>query len=160
MKNTTVVTIILIGGLLFSGCGEPKPENISFGRDVCVYCIMTIVQPQYGAVLVTDKRKSYKFDAVECMVAFYLEERIAKENLHSMWTIDFEHPGELINVEEAIYLYSDNLPSPMGLNVSAYRDRQFAQSMQEQYGGEIIEWSKVMDLVEMLWLPQWGPMYQ
>lgn len=155
--NSSVLIILLF---LFTGCGEPKPEDINFGRDVCVYCIMTIVQPQYGAVLVTDKRKSYKYDAVECMVAFYLEELIPQENVHSMWTIDFEHPGELINVEDAVYLYSENLPSPMGLNVSAYRNMEYAKSMQETYEGDIIDWEKVIDLVEMIWLPQWGPVYQ
>jgi copper chaperone NosL len=160
MNKMSLLMTVLFCCFLLAGCGEPKPEEIDFGRDVCVYCIMTIVQPQYGAVLVTDKYRSYKFDAVECMVAYYLEERIPRENVHSMWTIDFENPRELINVEDAFYLYTDNLPSPMGLNVSAYRNREFALSMQDQYGGEIIDWDRVVDLVELLWLPQWGPMYR
>jgi copper chaperone NosL len=154
-----LVGIFIILILPFIGC-EPKPQPINFGADTCVYCIMLISEHQYGAVLVTNKGKVYKFDAVECMGAYYLEERIPRENIHSMWTVDFEHPGELINVEDAIYLYSPNLSSPMGLNVSAYGNTEFARSMQQQYEGEIIDLDKVMDLVETVWLPQWGQMYR
>jgi copper chaperone NosL len=157
--KTLRIGILLVLILFFAGC-EPKPQPINFGIDTCVYCIMLISEHQYGAVLVTNKGKVYKFDAVECMGAYYLEERIPGENIHSMWTVDFEHPGELINAEDAIYLYSPNLSSPMGLNVSAYGDPEFARSMQQQYEGELIDWNKVLDLVEMIWLPQWGPMYR
>jgi copper chaperone NosL len=157
--NKVYIACILILLILCTGC-EPKPQPINFGIDTCVYCIMLISEHQYGAVLVTDKGKVYKFDAVECMGAFYIEERVPRGSVHSLWTVDFEHPGELISVEDAIYLYSPNLSSPMGLNVSAYSSKEFAMTMQEQYDGEIIEWNNVLDLVEMIWLPQWGPVYR
>lgn len=141
--------------LLTVGCSM-EPEPIEYGRDECVYCRMIISEHQFGAVLVTSRGRSEKFDAVECMGAFILDGNINEENIHALWTTDFENPGTLIDATEAFYLHSPNLTSPMGLNVSAYSSNQFANEMLRRYEGEIIDWDRVMDLVERIWLPRWG----
>ena len=39
---------------------------------------MTIVDPRYGAELVTTKGKVYKYDAVECLInSVYADEKLA-----------------------------------------------------------------------------------
>jgi copper chaperone NosL len=147
---------LLIAALFFASSCAPAPEPIAYGKDVCVFCKMLITEQQYGAVLVTRKGKNHKFDSVECLAAIVLQKTIPSDDIHSMWTVSFDAPGTLIAVEDAIYLHSPNLRSPMGLNVSSYRTRSFAKEMRERYGGAVIGWQEVLQLVEVEWLPQWG----
>lgn len=156
MRRIGFLSVFGVGFILF-GCA-PTPEPIEYGVDVCAYCKMLITEQQYGAVLVTKKGKVYKYDSVECMAAVYFLRQIPHEEIHSLWTARFEEPGKLIEVSEAVYLHSPNLRSPMGLNVSAYSARAFAEQMQARYGGDIIDWKNVLHLVEVEWLPRWGGM--
>ena len=62
-------TIILLIGLAMLGCSA-KPEPLVFGKDACYTCKMTLVDSKYGAELVTQKGKIYKFDDLNCMLNF------------------------------------------------------------------------------------------
>src|SRR5690606_30570495 len=55
--------------LLFTAC-KPEAQAIDYGFDSCTHCKMTIADNRYGAELVTQKGKVYKFDAVECLTAY------------------------------------------------------------------------------------------
>jgi len=153
--NILFFGMVVLCIIVMTGCSM-EPDPIEYGTDECVYCRMIISERQFGAVLVTSRGRSEKFDAVECMGAFILDGNIDKENIHSLWTTDFENPGTLIDVTEALYLRSPNLTSPMGLNVSAYSSEEFAKEMLERYDGELITWNNILDLVERVWLQQWG----
>jgi copper chaperone NosL len=50
---------------------------------------------------------------------------------------DFLNRDEWIEARSAVYLHSETLRSPMGLNLSAYENREAAEEMQQEYGGEI-----------------------
>jgi len=147
--------VVLVLAILITGCAR-EPEPIEYGSDECVYCRMIISEHQFGAVLVTSRGRSEKFDAVECMGAFIIDGKIEEDNIYSLWVGDFENPGELIDATEGGLFHSPNLTSPMGLNVSAYSSDEFAHEMMRRYDGEIIDWDKVLDLVEQVWLSQWG----
>lgn len=128
--------------LLLMSC-QPEPDPIDFGEDQGVYCKMTIADPRYGAELVTDKGKVYKFDAVECMVN-YLEEEAPSEREHAyVLAIAADTPGELHSVEEMYFLRSPEMPSPMGANLTGFSTREAAEAAREQHGGEILSWEEV-----------------
>lgn len=138
---------ILLGLFLLTGC-TPEPQPIEFGRDGCHYCKMTIVDKRYGAELVTKKGKIYKFDAVECLInTVYDEKFIEPGNIHSMWTIDFSNPTQLIDAGQCYYLHSDKLPSPMGMYLTAFSDNQKLQNAKAEFGGEVWSWSQTKDYV-------------
>jgi copper chaperone NosL len=58
-------SVALIAFLLI-GC-NPKAEKINLGKDQCAECKMTIVDPKFGAEIVTKKGKVYKFDDTHCI---------------------------------------------------------------------------------------------
>ncbi len=106
---------------------------------------MTIVDRQHGAEAVTDKGKVYKFDAIECMV-HYLEQN-PEQNWSFLLVNYFEQPGDFIAAEDATYLISPNLPSPMGAYLTAFASEAEAQAVQAEKSGDLLGWQ---DLPERL----------
>jgi copper chaperone NosL len=145
------ITLLAILIVILNAC-TPKPEPIRFGSDLCVYCKMMISDTRYGGELVTAKGKIYKYDSVECLAAWCLTEKIKPGAIHSLWVVDFNHPEKLINASQAIYLQSKDLRSPMGLNLSAFSERNMAQKVEQLYIGVLIDWDDVQILVKNQWL--------
>ncbi len=84
------IPILLL--FLIAGCST-EPEPIRFGEDKCAYCQMMIAEPNYGAELVTEKGRVYKFDAVECLVNYQAEH--PKDYAHQLVT-PFDAPKEYL----------------------------------------------------------------
>ena len=61
--------IVLITFLMVS-CGSNEPKPINLNTDMCDFCKMTIANGKFGAELITQKGRYYKFDDVSCMVQF------------------------------------------------------------------------------------------
>jgi copper chaperone NosL len=145
MKQLAVLIGMWIG---FMACSS-GPEPIRYGEDACDYCRMGIVQPQYGAELITAKGKVFKFDAVECMIRFAQEDEKAKEAKNFLVS-DFFNPGELVAVEKARFLHSKKLPSPMGMFLTAFGDVQSAEDSQQKLGGRLLEWEELNEQFDNL----------
>ena len=136
--------------IILSAC-EPKPQPINYGSDGCEYCRMTITEAEFGSQVVNNQGRAFKFDSVECMAAFDLTNE-NPENIHSKWVPNFLNREEWIEANEAVYLHSETLRSPMGLSLSAYADRESAEEMRQEYGGEVIGYEQVKQIVEREWL--------
>ena len=137
LKQYFYLSVSLVFILSFSSCAvEPVP--IDYGNDACHFCKMNIVDNQHAAEIVTVKGKAYKYDAIECMMNNrfdWPEEEIA---LYLM--TDYGTPGKLVDATKAIYLISQNLPSPMGGNLSGFEDVSFANEILKEKGGELLMW--------------------
>ena len=120
-----------------------KPEPIQYGMDGCSYCSMTIVDRQHAAELVTSKGKAFKFDASECMINHLQEEKDSDIALYLV--NDFSNPGDLVDARAATFLISENIPSPMGAYLSAFKDREAAERVREANGGVLLNWEELMD---------------
>lgn len=116
-----VAAAAVAGALLLAGCSAPKPAAVVLGQDMCAACNMVVSDARFASQVVTTTGKVYKFDSVECMVAFLMEGHVAKDQVHSTWVTDYLRPGTWLKAEEARYLQSVKVRSPMGLNLSAYK---------------------------------------
>lgn len=126
----------------------PEPEPIDFGNEACHHCKMTIVDPRYGAELVTKKGKVYKYDAVECLInSVYMDKIAEPENIHSLWVINFSSPGNLQKAEGCFFLHSRQLSSPMGMFLTAFGTKSSAEKARADYGGEIWNWEETISFV-------------
>ena len=133
--------------LLLSSC-TPEPQAINFGTDICHFCKMTIVDQRFGAELVTNKGKVYKFDATECLVnAVYKDEIVSSDNVHSLWVVSYDHPKQLIKAKDAVYLHSKNLPSPMGMFLTAFCKPDMLNKTHQQKKGRKLAWADVKNVV-------------
>lgn len=125
------------------GC-SPRPEPLIYTSDICHHCKMTLMDPKYGAELVTKKGKVFKFDSVECLGAYMHEEPGAGSDAHSLWVVDANRPGELLPAGTASYLKSEKLASPMGGGLTAVADPAAAESLKRKYGGQILSWEMTL----------------
>ncbi|KEO75813.1 nitrous oxide reductase accessory protein NosL [Anditalea andensis] len=126
--------------LLLFAC-QVDPEPIDFGKDACDHCKMVIMDPKFGAEIITDKGRIYKFDDVNCKINYIDENDIAEENLKYKLVIDFSEPKTLINADRAYYVKSDEIKSPMGSHIAAFNSEDAAQQMMKRWkGGEMLNY--------------------
>jgi copper chaperone NosL len=131
--------------LLITACSkDPKP--IQYGQDQCAFCSMAIVQKTHASQLVTDKGKQYKFDAIECMVN-YVKNSPEKAKNASLLVADYNQPEKMISAEEATYLISKNLPSPMGAYLTAFKTKADAKEVQKKLDGKIFQWDELKEVI-------------
>jgi len=145
--GTALLLCIALGGVFVSGCTK-KPAAIVLGTDACEHCSMTITNPHYGAVFVSDKGRSYKFDSVECMVESLADGgKFAGMSAHAFYVVDFAHPGRVVDAWHAMFLVSPNLPSPMGANVTSFAEELDADNIQKAKGGDVMNWEAIQQHV-------------
>jgi copper chaperone NosL len=137
--------ISLLG--LFIAC-EQKPEPIKYGDDECELCRMRIMDNKYGAELVTEKGKVYKYDSIECLIGYALNKNLIGEQNHLMLVSDYSKPGELVNARKSFYVHNNNFSSPMGLNVSAFANESGQLKFITENSGEKLNWIEVIELVK------------
>src|SRR5690606_253472 len=73
--------------------------------------------------------------------------RVAAQDVHSLWVTDFARPGRLLRAEEARYLRSGALRSPMGLNVAAFRTLGELEDVRAEVGGVEVRYADLEALV-------------
>ena len=132
----------LVALLLFSACSS-QPQPINYGSDECALCRMGIIDQKFGAEIVTKKGKIFKFDSGECMVNFVRNGEVKESDAASYWIVDAAQPKKLIDATKAFYLHSENFPSPMGGNLSAFETEDELHKFQDQYGGDEWQWDDV-----------------
>jgi len=124
------------------------PEPIHYGKDACDHCRMTIMDPKFGAELVTTKGKVFKYDDVNCMVnhANGLPEGLSGAT--HLLIADMAAPATLIPVQSAFFLRSDEIRSPMGSRVAAFSNAEVRDSLMGVIGGTVIDWGGLKAIYE------------
>jgi copper chaperone NosL len=145
--NIISVVFVLLTILTLASCGS-GPEPINYGHDECEFCRMLITDNKYGAELVTDKGKIYKFDSIECMIEFSLVKNTLGDTNNKLLITDFYNPGNLVDARNSFYVKNDKFRSPMGLNVTAFNSEEQAQKFISENGGEKLSWVEVIELVK------------
>jgi copper chaperone NosL len=131
---TTKAAMMLILVATLAGC-DAGAEKFRYGQDECAGCKMIISDQRFGAEIVTRKGKVLKFDDVGCMTLFTDEGSVPKAEIKLSVVSDFNRPGEFIPIEQAIFLESDRLKSPMGSNRAAFATDEESQKTQKEIGG-------------------------
>lgn len=147
MINLYSVVFVLLTMLTLTSCSS-EPEPIDYGQDECEFCRMLITDNKYGAELVTDKGKIYKFDSIECMIEFSLVKNTLGDINNKLLITGFYDPGNFINARKSFYVKNDKFRSPMGLNVTAFNNEEKAQKFLAENGGEKLSWVEVIELVK------------
>ncbi len=137
----TFIAITFISVLVLSCTVKSKP--IEYGSDQCTFCKMTIVDKAHGSQVVTNKGRIHNFDAIECMVDFLKDQDEAA--FKYILTPDFSNPGTLVDVKSATFIYSKQIPSPMGAYISRFAKRQDIEALPKEIEVQILTWNEIRD---------------
>lgn len=118
-KSLAHAAVISMSFIVLTACST-GPKTIYYGEESCHSCKMTIVDQRYAAQLVTQKGKTYNFDAIECMLHF--KEAADEKDFRHQLVATFDQPGVLSEVNSVTFVHSKKMPSPMGLNVTAFKN--------------------------------------
>lgn len=110
---------LILAVILFLSCSS-EPEPLRYGKDACHLCKMTLMDKKFGGELVTEKGKVYKFDDVNCMINFLNSGYLKDETVAHKLIVDYQQQEKLISAEQAFYLKSDEIRSPMASEVAAF----------------------------------------
>ncbi len=139
MRKLVVVLIIS----LFYGC-KVEPELLVFGKDACYTCKMTLMDPKFGAEIVTKKGKIYKFDDVNCLLEFHSSGEEPEENMAYRLVIDFANPETFIDATNSYYVKSDSIRSPMASGIAAFGNEKDFNRIRKKYNGILMSWGEIV----------------
>lgn len=140
MKN--IIKIFLVSLLMLSCKAEPRP--ISYGHDNCHHCKMKLMDPVYGAEVVTQKGKIFIFDDVNCLMSFLESDEVGQEDIKHILVTDYTKPDSLTDATVAFYLKSDKFKTPMASNIIAFSDYETLESYKSQHGGVYLAWGELL----------------
>ncbi len=139
MKYIKSFSIVIL--MLCVSC-KHEMRPIEYGKDNCEQCRMTVMDPQFGAGMLTAKGKVLAFDAGECLVRYVKTKNVDSKD--QVFVSDYLKPGTLIDATSAFYLHGENIQSPMGGNLASFSDLASAKAAQDVLGGEILKWKELI----------------
>jgi copper chaperone NosL len=142
LKNKLTTLLFILFTISLSSCSR-APQAIHVGKDNCDFCKMTISDNRFGAEIITKKGKAIKFDDEHCIMSFLREKKINQEEIAAVYFTDFCNPHQLIKVEEAHFLQSPRLKSPMGGNIASFSSDDSLAKMFTQFNGNKISWEEM-----------------
>ena len=146
-SNTKLSTVVAFITLLLAGC-NPKAEKINLGKDQCAECKMTIADPKFGAEIVTKKGKVYKFDDTHCIAVFLERRGVELSSIHQTLFVQYDAPGEFIDVKSAEFVVSSQFKSPMGGNAAAFKGVAEARKKSADIeGSKVTNWATLYNIL-------------
>lgn len=124
--------------LLFLSCSSNGPEQIVLNKDACHFCKMAISDGRFGAEVITEKGRVYKFDDFSCMMGF--ADASSEIGIKHYYVGDYSKENELIDAGSAFFVESEELRSPMNGNVAAFSSKEAADASARKLQANTITW--------------------
>ena len=121
---------------LVSCTGKKQAEDIHWNEDACENCHMKMNDRKYGAEVITNHGRIFKFDAMECLLDFVKKNEAI---LSDIYVVDYFH-SELIPVKDAVFVRSHKVHGPMGTNVFATKDSAALKDFAEKDTVQQLNW--------------------
>jgi copper chaperone NosL len=137
--STTVAASLVF---LFASC-TVNPEPFAYGKDLCEDCKMTIMEPQFGAEIITNKGRILKFDDLHCVVNYIKKDKIKQGDIKQTLFIDYHNNGSFVDAGNAFFVSSPQLKSPMNSNTAAFLTREAADKKAAEVSGTVKDWSAI-----------------
>ncbi len=133
MKRLIIVYFLLITFLL-AACSpkstEPQPPEIIYGQDVCDTCQMIISDPKFASALLLEGDVYLKFDDVGDM---FVHQMNHPELSVRAWFVHDYGSEQWLRGENAVYVFSPDITSPMDHGLAAFTDRAAAEAFAARY---------------------------
>ncbi|WP_412464886.1 nitrous oxide reductase accessory protein NosL [Flavobacterium mekongense] len=135
------IALACIAFLSLASCSSKEAKPLKINTDACDFCKMTIANGKFGAELITQKGRYYKFDDLACMIQF------AKSNTvvpyQSFFVSDYLKDNTLIPAETAFFIKSDQINSPMRGNMAALATAAEQSEYAKKFNAKPLNWTEV-----------------
>ena len=138
-KPVRSVTAMLLGAVLLGGCAA-EPQAIEYGKDLCDECKMTIMDPKFGAEIVTRKGKTFKFDDAHCIARFLKTAKVKEDDIALTLFTNYVNGG-FVASDKALFVVSPQLKSPMNSHAAAFGDKGAAEQVATTIKGRVLDWT-------------------
>jgi len=126
------------------GQAEMAPPDIVYGETPCVECSMIISDARFAAgyahEVAAGRYESKAFDDIGDMLVHagkHAEDKITAWYVH-------DYVGEAwLDAEQAIFVVSPQLPTPMGYGILAFAERSAAERVAAEAEGELLTWEEL-----------------
>lgn len=119
------------------------PQPFAYGKDQCDDCKMTIMEPNFGAQVITKKGRVYKFDDAHCVANFLTKQKIAEADVAQTVFSEYDNNKNFVDASETFFVVSPQLNSPMNSNAAAFATKAAADATAAKTGGSIKRWSEL-----------------
>lgn len=135
---------IWLAALLLAGCQKGSLEPVAIApTDMCSFCRMAISETRYAAEFIDNEGEAFKFDDITCMTSF-IRDRHNQGNGGARFVMDFDAKAWL-KAEDAYYVQSTEIKTPMSGGVIAFRDQSRARETAGKYGGKLLRFNDLFN---------------
>ncbi len=134
--------VLLLISLFVSSC-KSGPSPLIPGKDNCQYCKMTISDIRFGAEVITEKGKIFKFDDPQCALSFLNSKSDPSFSVREIYFTDFSDKHTLIDSKNVVFLKSEVLKAPMGGNFVCFTNLDSLKQVMKEYPGSIAYWNDI-----------------
>jgi copper chaperone NosL len=106
---------------------------------------MAISEKQYAAEFIDSDGQAFKFDDIGCMVNS-LDDKKSQAKPVAYFVMDFDE-HQWVKAEDAFYVRSSELTTPMGGGIIAFRNQSNAQRAVDKYKGQLLRFKDVFKAV-------------
>ncbi|HMO33373.1 MAG TPA: nitrous oxide reductase accessory protein NosL [Lacibacter sp.] len=136
-----IMTTLLI--VLTAGC-QTGSQPIRFGQDACHFCKMIITDQRFGAEVVSDKGKVFKFDDTHCLFRFLKSGQLSQAQVAGIYVVDYGQKEKLIPAATAFWLQGDAVRGPMGGTLAALETAAARESVNVQLKAKPLAWDEIV----------------
>jgi copper chaperone NosL len=137
---TTALLLCLL--FVLANCQKRAVEPVALTReDMCSYCRMAISEKQYAAQLIDGEGQASKFDDIGCMTNF-IDSKKNSPKPAAYFVMDFDE-RQWVKAEDAFYVRSEELQTPMNKAIVAFRNQSNAQQAVEKYKGQLLRFKDI-----------------
>jgi copper chaperone NosL len=125
----------------------PQPPEIIYGQEMCSACGMVIDVPRFAAATLLIDGQYLKFDDAGEMLSYHMNH---PEDQVAAWFVH-DYPSEKwIRGEQAIFVESPSLQTPMGSGIAAFTDRAEAEAFAVERNGKLFTLDEMRAQVHMV----------
>lgn len=129
--------------LAVAGCSPSETPKILYGKEKCGFCNMIIGEERFSAVIKSGQ-DLFKFDDIGCAAQWFKK----RTDTIDFLVRDYE-TAEWLKAEEAVFIRSKELMTPMGYGLAASSNLNSAENTAQNLGGKTLTFEQLKNLEEV-----------
>jgi len=135
---------LIIGVTVLANCQKQSVAPVALApEDMCSYCKMALSEKRYTAELIDSEGQAFKFDDIGCMANFIKSKKNQAKTI-AYFVMDFDE-RQWVKAEEAYYVRSPELRTPMNGGVVAFKNESNAKEATGKFHGRLLRFKEVFN---------------